>query len=173
MVEGNNKIQDNGDPSATKGVVLNQSAAIEDALHPRPVYGLEGGENTGNEQQAAEEVAEQARRNYRTHTQRALRSIRSARDGCAQAGMDTLAGVSLKEIGRVALPLSVEQKGDTHASFCLHPYLCNMAQEFVCMHCLTFVCWVFQSLVCWVFHSCIPQAVRAKARGLFVRMYDI
>ena len=110
-------MQDRDDPCTSGEKVSNTSAAIEDALHPHAPHAFEGAEKTETEQQAAEAVAEKARRNYRIHTQRALCSIRSARDGLAQSGMDSLAGVSLKEIGRVALPLPAEQKGETHAWF--------------------------------------------------------
>ena len=61
---------------------------------------------------------ENIRRNYRTHIQRALRDIREEGRGFVYSDIISLQDlkglrkVSLKAIGRVALPLCVEQQGN-------------------------------------------------------------
>jgi hypothetical protein len=102
-------------------------AAAEDALPQHALDVPEPDQEMDGSQAGAEA---DLRANYQRHIQRALRRIQSAEAGFVNAdvvsleGLTSLPGVSLKGVGRVALPLGVETAGTNRDKFLLH----------VCMH---------------------------------------
>ena len=104
------------DKGAAATESFNKDEGIEGKLFQNAVVeGSERDENTKRRQAAGN--VRPSRYQYQMRMQAALRSIKSARDGCVQLDRDSSEGVSLKEIGRIALPLSVEQTGESTAMF--------------------------------------------------------
>jgi hypothetical protein len=97
----------------------------EDSLPQQAPNVLQAGLGTNISRASAQEDLQ---KNYRRSIQRALRQVKSAEGGFVNADVVSLEGLTclpcvvLKGMGRVALPLSVEQEGGDVFHMCCNPW---------------------------------------------------
>jgi hypothetical protein len=109
-------------------VAANLGGAAEDDALPQHALNVPEPDKETHSSRAAAEA--DLRKNYRRHIQRALRSVKSGECGFVNSDMVSLKGltclpsVSLKGIGRVALPLVADNAGTSKDNFvsCFYMY---------------------------------------------------